>query len=180
VRRSVFADYAAELTQRANKEAAAVASPAGVKPPPVPPATVYVLRNGPTSVRGDATANDERVVWDTALRAEQVVVNELEVGSVAGLRLDYPSGPLLFRSADDWEPFLYHDEALGSRTCQQRKGDGIMFDPDFMRCIMEYGYLVGGQQEVEQGPHGWRILPELLDHRPKPAPAGAGAKPSGP
>jgi hypothetical protein len=78
---------------------------------------------------------------------------------------------MLFRSADHWESFLYHDDALGSRTCEQRKGEGIMFDPDFMRCIMAYGRLAGGEHEPRDPLHGWRRLPGLkLDPEAPPKP----------
>jgi len=179
VRRSVFADYAVQIAGTASAPAAQGAA-AGAPPakPQVPSPIIYVLRNGPTSLRVDEEANDVRIVVDSALRAEQVVVNELEVGSVAGLRLEQPYGPMHFRSADSWEQFMYHDDALGSRTCRQRKGDGVMFDPDFMRCIMAYGYLVAGEPSTDQvgepiwdepaheeDPahrlYGWRQLPPL-------------------
>ena len=155
VRQSVFADFTRMVAERAVQQAHGQLNLAA---PPLSPQqienllTLYALRNGPTSLRSDEGANNTTNVIDAALRAEAIVVNQLEVGSIAALRLQHPRRDLFFRSADGWEAFPFHDEALGTRTCGQRKDRGVMFDPDFMQCIMAYG------DHIARGAEPWRTL----------------------
>jgi hypothetical protein len=102
---------------------------------------IFVLRNGPTDIEIDESADDTLTALDAAMRAERIVVNQVEVSSVAALRLDNPYGYLGFASADGWA--IQPDPADPARTCgaikAEKKNRNAQFVPEFMQCIMHYG-----------------------------------------
>ncbi|WP_188054486.1 patatin-like phospholipase family protein [Sphingosinithalassobacter sp. CS137] len=90
---------------------------------------IYVVRNGPTTVEADPGIDTSGGALSAALRAEAIVVNELEVGSIAAIRLEHPSGPLRLVTADGW--------SSPGRACE--KPPSVMFDPEFMQCLRRFG-----------------------------------------
>lgn len=102
---------------------------------------LLVLRNGPTDVDADPNADKRRNALDAALRAEAIVVNQVEVSSVAALRLQDPSGFLGFASADGWRDQPANIAASDGQTCGTLKAakKEAQFVPEFMRCLMAYG-----------------------------------------
>ena len=100
-------------------------------PPPVP---LYVVRNGPTEV-APLGANDKKGpnakadALTAAMRAEPIIVNQIEVGSIAALRLADPEGEINLVTADGWNGTI--------PNCP--KPPKIMFDPAFMRCLQAFG-----------------------------------------
>ncbi len=102
---------------------------------------LLVLRNGPTDVDADPNADKNRNALDAALRAEAIVVNQVEVSSVAALRLQDPSGFLGFASADGWRDYRPGPDMPDAATCAALKAANkeAQFAPAFMRCLMAYG-----------------------------------------
>ena len=131
VRQSVFATHiqrrvANQIVQRHVQQA---------------PTPVLVLRNGPTDVEEDTKADGTRNALDSALRAQAIIVNQVEVTSVAALRLQNPAGHLGFASADGWRIQPYTPPGGTATTCGDIKSAHreAQFVPDFMQCIMAYG-----------------------------------------
>ena len=93
------------------------------------PAELYVVRNGPTTGKLDPDANGSRDVLSTALRSYDIVVNQLEVGSLAALRVEYPELPIKLATAD----------GRPTDRCLEKRNEKRMFDPDFMTCLRGVG-----------------------------------------
>lgn len=106
--------------------------------------TIFVLRNGPTMVVPDGEPDQSASPLVNALRAEAIVVNEVEVGSIAELRLAHPTGPIRLITADGWK-------RVGG--CDKPKG--VMFSRTFMDCLI----ALGRRRAAETRP--WRCLHEL-------------------
>lgn len=153
VRQSVFeARVASDAARAVRAQAAPLAgrpraagAPAGVLP-------LYVLRNGPTTLSvlpvdpdGRSGADRNADALTAAERAEAIVVNEIEVGSIAELRLAHPTGSILMMSADGFD-----------REGGCVKPKDVMFDPDFMACLRSYGRAVA---DASRDP--WISLPPL-------------------
>jgi len=102
---------------------------------------LLVLRNGPTGMDDDARSNGKLNALEAGLRAEAIIVNQVEVGSVAALRLQLPRGPIGFASADGWQEERLDPSDPASSTCLALKtaGKDAQFTPAFMRCLMAYG-----------------------------------------
>jgi hypothetical protein len=102
---------------------------------------LLVLRNGPTDMDADEKANRKLNALDAALRAEAILVNQVEVGSVASLRLQVPTGHIGFASADGWRDETLDPTDPASPTCLALKtaDKNAQFAPSFMRCLMAYG-----------------------------------------
>ncbi|MBT2187758.1 patatin-like phospholipase family protein [Sphingobium nicotianae] len=102
---------------------------------------LLVLRNGPTDMDADDKANRKLNAVDAALRAEAILVNQLEVNSVASLRLRVPTGQIGFASADGWREQRLDPADAASPTCLALKAANkdAQFAPQFMRCLMAYG-----------------------------------------
>ena len=102
---------------------------------------LLVLRNGPTDMDPDEKANRKLNAVDAALRAEAILVNQVEVNSVASLRLQVPRGHIGFASADGWREQRLDMGDPASPTCLALKSaqKNAQFAPDFMRCLMAYG-----------------------------------------
>ncbi len=112
---------------------------------------IFVLRNGPTALLTrsklpgerkkrdrpgpDPDVNATASPLDMAMRAEKIVVNQVEVQSIADLRLTNPDGPIYFVTADGFHQFKPTEAAL---PCSKRSKN-IMFDPAFMPCLQGFG-----------------------------------------
>lgn len=143
VRLSVFEAEVARRVHAAARAAGLVDS-SDAADPSAP--TLYVLRNGPTTVaNADTPQGPAPDALSNALRAEAIVVNQLEVQSIADLRLAHPSGPILLITADGW------DRAAG--PCIKPKD--VMFDPAFMHCLTRFG-----RTRAQRDPP-WRALSPL-------------------
>lgn len=155
VRQSVFEAGFASLVRKSPDK--------GIAPP-----TVFVLRNGPTTVEAlpeDDAINKKGNVFAPAMRAQSIVVNQLEVQSIADLRLARPRGPIVFMTADGYDvphsqpgddPALadapFYSAATDAEQCFKTPKDA-MFSPSFMACLMRYGR--------KKADDGWRVLREL-------------------
>jgi hypothetical protein len=124
------------------KEARAVASAMLEEATPA----IYVVRNGPTIVKADDKVDHKAAALPNALRAEAIVVNQIEIGSIIELRLAHPKGPIRFITADGFND---------AGTCP--KPDDIMFSPRFMRCLAAFGSERAGENPP------WRKLGEIPD-----------------
>ena len=103
---------------------------------------IYVIRNGPTTVQPADTKQDPDDNADlatNAMRADQIVTNQLEVTSIAALRLTDPKAH-----------FLTNANGTGC----VKKPDS-MIDPAFMQCLRDVGARRG------QSATPWKTLPPL-------------------
>lgn len=137
VRQSVFANWAEQLG-RAVRAYETKRPAESINDMPF-----YVIRNGPTALSEDnGEADKSPDAFTAAQRAQAIVTNQLEVGSIAGLRLQKPGGPIRFVTADGWDEHLFMLKGK-STSCKMlydaAKKKGRMFDPDFMACLMDYG-----------------------------------------
>uniref|UniRef100_UPI0035C9AC6F patatin-like phospholipase family protein n=1 Tax=uncultured Sphingomonas sp. TaxID=158754 RepID=UPI0035C9AC6F len=143
VRQSVFEAEVAHKVEAAAR-AAGLVDASGKTDPAAP--TIFVLRNGPTIVsRFSKDTGPGPDALSNALRAESIVVNQLELQSIADLRLAHPSGPILLITADGWD-------AGGGCV----KPPDVMFAPDFMRCLTRFGAV-----RATRAPP-WRSLSTIL------------------
>lgn len=106
---------------------------------------IYIVRNGPTALKPADATNRKADALTAAERAEAVVVNELEVGSIAAIRLAHPTGAIRLITADGYQ-----------RDGGCSKKDEIMFDPNFMECLRTYGASLAGSSSDP-----WITLPPL-------------------
>lgn len=128
VRQSVFESRATALGQAILTKSYAAAKSARLKRGSGFP--IYVIRNGPTTVKHAASKGspDENAdALTNALRAEAIAVNQLEIGSIAALRLEHAVTPIHLATADRWK----------KHGCV--KPDGVMFDSAFMHCLVGLG-----------------------------------------
>ncbi|MEP3722946.1 MAG: patatin-like phospholipase family protein [Parasphingorhabdus sp.] len=118
--------------------------------------SVYVIRNGPTvPLKGHDLAVDGSLdALSAALKAYSTIVNEIEVQSIATLRLERPNGGINLISADGFgKPFQRPDAELTGSGCT-KLDDGTMFDRKFMACLMDFG-----RHKAKNGE--WIPLPEV-------------------
>jgi len=145
VRQSVFEQNIAESLAVAEKLAQARVAQSGIRGASwiVTAPDLYVIRNGPTELLGeegkpeaDFKVDGSAGALTAAFRAEAIVVNQLEVGSIAALRLAHPTGKIHLVTADGYhKPFLL----AGSPQDACRKPKDIMFDRAFMLCLQKLG-----------------------------------------
>lgn len=142
VRQSVFLAKVAEAAAASMTDD----SGASVRPPP----TLYVIRNGPTQLLGpDGKPGDDDKVdskfdaLTAALRAQSIIVNQVEIGSIAALRLFHPTGEIKLATADGYQNHRWRDASGASRTCD--KGQERFFNPDFMACLRSLGRAKAGR-----------------------------------
>lgn len=138
------------LQERGLQSADTIAAP---EPPPV-----YVIRNGPTALQPDdnpppgARARIDRNAdaLNAAQRGEAIMVNQLEVGSIAALRLNQPGGAIWFVSADGYQNYTPTYD-LHVRCGPLKTPREAMFIPAFMRCMMDYGRnrATGGEPWID-------------------------------
>jgi hypothetical protein len=120
---------------------------------------IYVIRNGSTVLPPDervmpgypAEIDRKADALRAAQRGQAIMVNQLEVTSIAGLRLSRPGGAIWFVSADGFENYTpTYDSRI---TCGPIKAaaKGAMFIPAFMRCMMDYGRnrATGGEPWID-------------------------------
>ena len=152
VRQSVF------LAKVAEAAAASMTDDSGssVRPPPA----LYVIRNGPTQLLGpDGKPGDNDKVdskfdaLTAALRAQSIIVNQVEIGSIAALRLFHPTGAIHLATADGYQNHVWTDASGASRACD--KGQERFFNPDFMACLRSLG------RTKAQRPSPWISLTPL-------------------
>jgi hypothetical protein len=103
--------------------------------------TVYVVRNGPTARKNDDTFNTTSGPLKNGQRGYDLLVNESEIGAIAGLRLNNPYGPILLTSADRYDTFP-------STVGENFKKDE-MFKPAFMARLRDLGRH---KAERDEGP----------------------------
>jgi hypothetical protein len=89
---------------------------------------IYVVRNGPTTAVADDKVNTDSGAISAAMRAEAILVNQLEVTSIAVIRIEHPTGALRMVSADGYD-----------KVPCVKPTDGTMFSPPFMRCLTAFG-----------------------------------------
>lgn len=176
VRQSVFEADAAATIDEAVRAAKADAFRLNLKAAEVEAPPLYVMRNGPTQLLGpdakpnsvdpDVDANADALT--NAFRSEAIVVNQLEVGSIAALRLTHPTGTIKLVTADGFTGFQWKDPTGVSYTGCPKPKD-VMFDPRFMLCLQSFG-----QSKAERSEPWITISP--LDLSPAPVPASAAAK----
>ena len=120
---------------------------------------VYVIRNGPTWLPPDQAVmpgypgeiDREADALRAAQRGEAIMVNQLEVSSIAALRLSRPGGAIWFASADGFQNYTPTYDATircGKLKDADRKA---MFVPPFMKCMMDYGRnrATGGEPWID-------------------------------
>ena len=109
--------------------------------------TVYVVRNGPTARKSDPRLNASSGPLKNGQRAYDLLVNESEIGAIAGLRLTNPYGRILLTSADRYDTFP-------SDVGENFKKDE-MFKPAFMARLRDLG------RHKAQRPEGpwWPLSP---------------------
>ncbi|MEO0463844.1 MAG: patatin-like phospholipase family protein [Pseudomonadota bacterium] len=144
---------------------------------------VFVLRNGPTTSKVARDVDDVSTAIPQAMRAYSLLVNELEVGSIASLRLANPYGPIEVSTADgaeqDEAPSNGSTDAIRRLACTKEEQ---MFKPEFMRCLQNFGARRGMELEMDARgdpiPAFWDLRP--IAKRPPPDDSGADTQPSDP
>lgn len=173
VRQSVFAALAEQLgrTVRAYDSGRSIDNVNNVP--------FYVIRNGPTSLfpeKPGKEADKSPNAFTAAERAQAIVTNQLEVGSIAALRLQKPQGDIRFISADGWEKHKFTTRSGHKTTCGAiRENMGSkMFDRDFMDCLMHYGSTRADEADpwrklMTINPAGEGSMPQMDMILPPPA-----------
>lgn len=157
VRRSVFFDRAMAAVDRevrrqmqghaVTKVAGGASQEAIAKDYEKTAPTVYVVRNGPTARKRDDIFNTKSGPLKNGQRGYDLLVNESEIGAIAGLRLNNPYGRILLTSADRYDTFP-------SDVGENFKKDE-MFKPAFMARLRDLGRH---KAEREDGPW-WPLSP---------------------
>jgi hypothetical protein len=124
-------------------------APLDDKAPREPLVPIYVVRNGPTTVPEDDKVNTDDGALTAAQRAEAILVNQLEITSIAVIRIEHPTGPLWMTSADGY-----------SQAGCVKPTDGTMFSPVFMQCLTGLGRAKANAVPA------WIALPELPLKKP--------------
>jgi predicted acylesterase/phospholipase RssA len=121
------------------------------------PSAIDVVRNGPTALTGglDDKINRSADAISAAQRAQGIVVNQLEVGSIAALRIDRPTGPIRLVTADGYKAGV----AGWTEACRKDKED-VMFDPKFMACLRRFGAFKAGRK-LGEPLSPWLYLSEI-------------------
>jgi hypothetical protein len=136
---------------------------------------MYVLRNGPTTSVFEPKVDSIDNAIVQAMRAYELLVNELEVSSIASLRLSNPYGEIVLSTADGSEDKEYlvgdtPDQDVAGPRRPGCKKNGEMFDPDFMVCLQNFGIRRGMKLEVDKDgqpiPDFWPV--SAIEERPRP------------
>lgn len=146
VRQSVFEQNVADQLDRAiraERDSARARASTSTRVD-VPAPHLYVVRNGPTLLLGPQGIPEDDFAPDrhadaltAAFRAESIVVNQLEVGSIASLRLAHPTDAIRLATADGYHNWLTPAGETGFKGCVKTKD--VMFDPLFMQCLQRFG-----------------------------------------
>lgn len=165
VRQSVFLASVADAQRAAaamvREERARLLAERGLAAPRMRDAApeIYVIRNGPTwlppdelAPPGHAAEIDRKAdALRAAQRSEAIMVNQLEVGSIAALRLSRPGGAIWFVSADGYRNYTpTYDSSIRCGPLKEANRKA-MFIPAFMRCMMDYGRnrATGGEPWID-------------------------------
>jgi len=123
---------------------------------------IYVIRNGPTVFPGDkdGKVNRKADALTAGQQAYSIMVNQVEVQSIASLRLAHPTGDIFLVTADGYD--REHDGVSDGNTTPTREicrkqSEEIMFDPQFMACLTRLGRAKASRPEGKQ----WISLGEL-------------------
>lgn len=145
VRQSVFE---AEVASAA---ASAARLAGGAKQP------LYVIRNGPTTSSADENINEDADALSAALRVEGIMVNQLEVGSLAALRITNPENWVGLVTADGWDAKVNGVKRCDKSKLGGRPAKGVMFNREFMACLQGFGREKAARAEP------WIRLPTLCE-----------------
>lgn len=128
VRSSVFE---AGVALRQEEVARLTSYPAGTAPKPgtFDNVDLFVIRNGPTDARFAQSPNVKADALTNAMRGYSLLVNQLEVGSIAALRAVHPKRDIALITADGWAT---------AGACQ-KVPEKAMFSPTFMECLTIWG-----------------------------------------
>ena len=122
--------------------------PSGAERAAVTPA-FFVVRNGPTVRIADPDLDSKDDPILNGKRGYDLLVNESEVGAIAGLRLLNPYGDIYLTTADQWDSF----------PCQCPKAvckkEAQMFKPEFMACLRD----LGRHKATRAGGPWWPLSP---------------------
>ena len=135
VRRSVFFERSMErMHEEVCKHAGRPEDdhPSGAERAAVTPA-FFVVRNGPTVRVADPGLDNKDDPILNGKRGYDLLVNESEVGAIAGLRLLNPYGDIHVTTADQWDSF---DCQCPQAECSK---EAQMFKPEFMACLRDLG-----------------------------------------
>ncbi|MCI4591951.1 patatin-like phospholipase family protein [Sphingobium sp. BYY-5] len=116
---------------------------------------IFVVRNGPTTAKIDEKANDTGNLVTNALRAETIIVNQLEIISIAALRIENPVGPIYLTTADGYDQEIIRPDGTKGPRCEKRDSNA-MFEPQFMQCLARYGQEQGSRNVA------WIALRDLV------------------
>lgn len=129
---------------------------------------IWVLRNGPTWAKPEDDVDNVAGAMPQALRAYSLLVNELEVGSIATLRLSHPGGQIWLSTADGSQvssEVSTGSGQLGETRAACTKRDAEMFNPMFMECLLNFGArrAMADQDILDDGGPGdqsfWQLSP---------------------
>lgn len=154
-----------------------------------PPATAYIVRNGPTTALPNAEADASADAFTAAMRGYALMVNQSEVTSIAALRLIWPDSDMRVTTADAYDqPFTDPEPQVeGSArrnwpgckaTMTDKEGvllkDPPMFNPQFMACLRAFGRFKARQPQLSPDApsanvaHSWIVLPGMVRDRGTP------------
>ena len=126
--------------------------PAGKDRAAVTPA-FFVVRNGPTVRTSDPGLDGKDGPILNGKRGYDLLVNESEVGAIAGLRLLNPYGDIHMTTADQWDSF---ECTCPDADCAK---ESEMFKPGFMACLRD----LGRHKAQRAGGPWWSLSP--IDER---------------
>jgi hypothetical protein len=180
IRTSVFAESAIESIRTVNRFYERRSKQHGIDTAQVePPPTLIIIRNGPTVTFSDRLADEsdagvglsafnERPLTlvdvepnfdKVALRAFGIIVNQIEVDSIAKMRLGNATGDIQLITADGFY-------AYSEKKCDRPRDADKAFDPEFMSCLIEYGKQ---KASACNGAPDWIRLPKSPDEMVQPA-----------
>lgn len=136
VRQSVFLAGIGERVERETNAAYSIrpkAAGAPATPQEEDYPEIYVVRNGPTIRTKDTKVDKVTTAAPQGKRAYDLIVNELEVGSIASLRLANPYGKIWLTTADGWDM-----KQASGEICKKEPKEA-MFSPTFMKCLQRLG-----------------------------------------
>ena len=96
----------------------------------------YVIRNGQSTIAGDADIDARAGALPNAKRAVRIILNQNEIDSLAAVRLSNPAAEIFFQTADD---------------TSLRPAPGSIFDPAFMIALVKFGEAKAAE--------GWQVFP---------------------
>lgn len=116
---------------------------------PSGPASIYMVRNGPTNAQPMAGADQPWNALSAAKRSYALMVNQSEVNALAAVRLLQPTGDAFVITADGFDSPSWRAAALATpnapfrEICTKQNPDA-MFEPQFMACLRQFGQFKAG------------------------------------